>query len=545
MSQVHSERSLTEISEDSALTQDEIATTPTLAPRILAYSLLLGIAGDLLLRDVPAGVAFPLWTALVVLVTTSLIWRTRREVSVEAAGWLLTALLFSAGLAWRDSGTLHALNVLATLGALGMAAIAVSDARAGLFAAQLRDTVWAAAALARSVLIGFAPLAIGQLFGPEVRGRWAGRVRPTLRAMLIAGAVIVVFGSLLRDADPIFASFVALPGLDLALVGSHLFVVGIFTWVVSGWTRGALVVHLGKTRAPSSLPVGFSLLDVTAALGTLVLLFATYVVAQLGWFFGGEQFLQARTGLTAAEYARRGFFEMVWVAALVIPLLVGTRAALKPGRALERRHTALALPLIVLLGVMIVSAMTRMRLYVHLFGLTTDRVYPIVFMGWLMLVLVWLAFTVLRGRGATFVAGAVISGALTLLALNVVAPDAMVAQFNVERAAHRTGDKQAALDLRYLARLSGDAAGVATRATLASPGSAPNAESDQQRCSASKTLLRRWGPASKTAARQRLAASWRFWNAAEASAVRVVGEHSAALLRVQHATCVRVPRELR
>ena len=545
MSQVHRERPLTEISEDSALTPDEMATTPTLAPRILAYSLLLGIAGDLLLRDFPAGVAFPLWTALAVLVTSSLIWRTRREVSVEAAGWLLTALLFSAGLAWRDSGTLHALNVLATLGALGMAAIAVSDARAGLFAAQLRDTVWAAAALARSVLIGFAPLAIGELFGPAVRGRWAGRVRPTLRAMLIAGAVIVVFGSLLRDADPIFASFVALPGLDLALVGSHLFVVGIFTWVVSGWTRGALVVHLGKTRAPSSLPVGFSLLDVTAALGTLVLLFATYVVAQLGWFFGGEQFLQARTGLTAAAYARRGFFEMVWVAALVIPLLVGTRAALKPGRALERRHTALALPLIVLLGVMIVSAMTRMRLYVHLFGLTTDRVYPMIFMGWLMLVLVWLAFTVLRGRGATFVAGAVISGALTLLALNVVAPDAMVAQFNIERAAHRTGDKQAALDLRYLARLSGDAAGVATRATLASPGSAPNAESDQQRCSASKTLLRRWGPASKTAARQRLAASWRFWNAAEASAVRVVGEHSAALLRVQHATCVRVPRELR
>ena len=545
MSQVHRERPLTESSEDSALTPDEIATTPALVSRILAYSLLLGIAGDLLLRDFPAGVAFPLWTALAVLATSSLVWRTRREVSVEAAGWLLTALLFSAGLAWRDSGTLQALNVLATLGALGMAAIAVSEARAGLFAAQLRDTVWAAAALARSVLFGFAPLAFGQLFGPALRGRGAGRVRPTLRAMLIATTVIVVFGSLLRDADPIFASFVALPDLDLALVFSHIFVVGIYTWVVSGWTRGALVVHLGKTRAPSSLPVGFSLLDVTAALGTLVLLFATYVVAQLGWFFGGEQFLQARTGLTAAEYARRGFFEMVWVAALVIPLLVGTRAALKPGRALERRHTALALPLIVLLGVMIVSAMTRMRLYVHLFGLTTDRVYPMVFMGWLMLVLVWLAFTVLRGRGATFVAGAVISGALTLLALNVMAPDAMVAQFNIERAAHRTGDKQAALDLRYLARLSGDAVGVSTRATLASAGSAPNAESDQQRCSASKALLRRWGPASKTAARQRLAASWRFWNAAEASAVRVVGEHSAALLRVQHATCVRVPRELR
>ena len=56
-----------------------------------------------------------------------------------------------------------------------------------------------------------------------------------------------------------------------------------------------------------------------------------------------------------------------------------------------------------------------MRLYVHYYGLTTDRLYTLVFMGWLGSVLVLLAATVLRGRGRLFVAGSAAS-ALVLLA---------------------------------------------------------------------------------------------------------------------------------
>jgi hypothetical protein len=138
---------------------------------------------------------------------------------------------------------------------------------------------------------------------------------------------------------------------------------------------------------------------------------------------------------------------------------------------------------------------------------------------------------------------------VTLLALNVAAPDAIVARYNIDRATVQSRDNKSPLDLRHLAQLSGEAASLATRAILvptsAPDGSAARAESDAQRCSASTTLLRRWGPDSKTAARQRLDASWRFWNAGEASAIRVVGEQSAALRHVQHATCFRVPRNLR
>ena len=86
----------------------------------------------------------------------------------------------------------------------------------------------------------------------------------------------------------------------------------------------------------------------------------------------------------------------MWVALLVVGLLLTTRAVLRPGRALALRHTALSLPLIALLGAIIVSAVMRMRLYVQYYGLTEDRVYALVFMGWLAVVVIWLAVTVLR-----------------------------------------------------------------------------------------------------------------------------------------------------
>jgi hypothetical protein len=67
-----------------------------------------------------------------------------------------------------------------------------------------------------------------------------------------------------------------------------------------------------------------------------------------------------------------------------------------------------------------------MRLYVHYYGLTTDRLYTLVFMGWLSAVLLWLTVTVLRGWGRPFVAGAVLSGWPRSPPSNLVAPDVIV-----------------------------------------------------------------------------------------------------------------------
>jgi hypothetical protein len=236
---------------------------------------------------------------------------------------------------------------------------------------------------------------------------------------------------------------------------------------------------------------------------------------------------------------------MVWVVLLVVPLLVATRAALQPGRMLARRHTMLALPIIALLGAMIVSAVLRMRLYVRYFGLTTDRLYPVVFMGWLALVLLWLAITVLRGRGRPFVAGAVVSGAAVLAGLHLVSADLIVARTNIARAANAPRGTGIVLDRAHLAGLSAEAAELATAAALAPLPSLgdPQARLDaaRNRCHAATRLLERWGPGSYAVLRRENGYSWRSWNAGESRAIRVIGASAAALHSARRGGCARPP----
>lgn len=510
-----------------------------IARRVIALAALLGIAADALLRTSIVGVALPIYVALLALALAALAMRADRGLTRESAGWLGTALLFAAMVAWRDAEMLQVAGVFTTLGALLMAAVTLRDSAAGLFARRLRDTLWGAFTTGLAIAVGMIPLALRDAVATGPADDTGRRAAPVLRAIAIAAVLLLVFGSLLRGADPIFASLVALPDLDVGTIVSHVFLIGLFTWLAGGWTRAAL-----DERAPSHVPTTPALtlgaLEITTALVALTVLFAAYVLAQLGWFFGGEQFLRERTGLTAAEYARRGFFQMVWVVLLVVPLLLATRALLADDARLARRHTLLSLPLLVLLGAMIVSAMARLRLYVHYYGLTTDRLYPMVFMAWLAIVLVWLALTVLRGRGERFVAGALGSGLVILAALNVASPDRVVARVNVARA-ETLGAGQRPLDLRYLASLGGEAVPIAVASVLAPPrgdaGKVARNEWDGQRCDAAWSLLNSWGPVSGRAEARRQDAAWRGWNAGDVSALRVVGENAARLRTVQHEAC--------
>jgi hypothetical protein len=499
------------------------ALTKPMARSVLTAALGLGVVADSLFRDGSPGLAVPLWTALVALNLLNLAWQDGRSVPRESSGWLLCAVLFSSGFAWRNAELVLFLDLVATAGCLGMAAIRMRDPRATVVANRIRDLVVHAARYLFDAIPGILVLAATELFAPGEGERIGGRAKPLIRAGLLAAAVLVVFGSLLRGADPIFASLVALPPLDMETVLSHGVVILFFTALTGGWARAALLPP--PDSDPRSLRLGFTLgsLDVTMILGTLVALFTAFLGAQLGWLFGGEQFLRERTGLTAAEYARRGFFQMVWVVTLVVPVLIATRAALPADRALERRHTVLSVPVIVLLGAMIVSAALRLQMYVGYFGLTTDRLYPLVFMAWLAVVLVWLTATVLRGRGERFVGGALVSGLATLALLNLTDPEGFIARTNVERAK---------VDVKYLSRLGGSAVPIAVQATLAVYPASPDARDEQ--CAAANTLLNRFGPPRRPRVTD---GAWRFWNADNALGEAAVRQAFVPLERVRAASC--------
>lgn len=483
---------------------------------LLAHAAALGLAGDVLLRDGPRGAGFALWVCLSIIALLSLLRRAERSVPRETQGWLATAALFAIAMTWRESEEVQVLNVLAALGALGMATITLSQGGTPVLLSRIRELVASAVRPAFAMARGIVPLAARELFATAARDGWAARVR----AALIALVLLVVFGSLLSSADPIFASIVSLPAIDFEELFSHVILFGVFAWIWGGLATGAVETSDAPPRQPGTLPFSLGITDVTTALVTLDILFTTFMLVQLGWMFGGEEFLRERTGLTAAEYARRGFFEMTWVVVLVLPLLLAMRAMLAPSQALMRRYTLLALPVIALLGAIILSAAMRMKLYVQYYGLTLDRLDTLVFMGWLGFVLVWLSGTVMRGRERQFLAGAMISALVVLAGRNVLTPDRIVARTNVSRAG--------AVDLEYLARLGAEAADI----TVAAVVSGVEAKDRDNRCAAAQILLSKWG-----AARLEGDNAWRTWNAGERRAVSAVRENARALRGVAREAC--------
>ncbi len=248
--------------------------------------------------------------------------------------------------------------------------------------------------------------------------------------------------------------------------------------------------------------------EVGVALGALNALFLGFVCVQIRYLFGGAAWVAATGGLTYAEYARRGFFELVWATALVLPLLLAFHWLLRRDDATAQRiFRALAFAQIVLLFVVIASAITRMRLYQREYGLTELRLYTMAFMGWLALVFVWFAATVLRGARARFACGALVSALLVIGALHLLNPDATIVRANLAHA--RAGR---AFDANYATTLSADAVPALIRAL---PGL-----TQDERCLAARELLARWSGAD---------ADWRAWNMARSDAWRTVATQAESL----------------
>jgi hypothetical protein len=470
-------------------------------------------------------------------IVVALVRRDGRPLSREGRIWLGVAVLFAGGLSWRDAGLLQFFDFVAMLSALVLLATSIAAIPVpALVAARVRDLIAAAFGTARSVAFGVVPLLLRDAelhTAPRQSPRQsnAGGIRQIGKALLIAAPIFVVFALLLASADPIFGSLVTIPDFRVDVALSHVVIAGFFAWVTAGWLRRSLLAQPGGADAPATpLPLTLGATDVMLALGALNVLFAAFVLVQVGWLFGGEALVLRTTGLSYAAYARRGFFELMWVAGLLLPVLLGAHALIPDSDSRTLRlFRRLALPLVALLGAILLSAGARMKLYVHYYGISTDRLYASAIMVWLAIVFAWLVFTVLRSRPRTFATGFVASGFAVLFALNILNPDAFVARSNLARDAAAPA-KGAGTDLRYVATLGGDAVPLVVSALTATM--APRAALDSavaiDRCAAASTLLDRWS----RDARAENHLSWTQWNIARARAMRAVDAHEAELQKL-------------
>jgi hypothetical protein len=493
----------------------------------LALAAVLGVAGDLLLRVEPWGInAFV--AALALGVGFHALIRRLDLPLHGAAAWLSAVVpVLAAILAWRASPFLMLLAVMGVL----LALVGASLAAHGRTLSNAGTWDVAAEGAATGLHAGLGVFLLLRDVSPgEIRwAPWNTKVGAVVRGVVIAIPLLVVFGMLFMAADAAFARLITdLFRVDLEELMSHIVLAGFFTWIGAGYLHW--IVANDGSRVPRSDVLGVRLgaLETGVALGMVMVLFAAFIVVQFTYLFGGEALVQATTGLTYAEYARSGFFEMVTVAFLGLPLLL-VALWLVRGEAPRSQviMRIIAAGLVVLIFVIMGSALYRMRLYQEAYGLTHLRFHTTAFIAWLTVVFLIFAATVLRGVPRHFTTGAIATALASVILLAVMNPDARIAATNVERA--RDG---ADFDEEYVRELSADAVPTLVAAL-------PSLM-EADRCATAHWLVQQWGA---DAERDR-GDDWRTWNYARATARRVVRANEAMLRGAACPPAPEVPAQL-
>jgi hypothetical protein len=206
---------------------------------------------------------------------------------------------------------------------------------------------------------------------------------PVVRGILLAVPVAVVFALLLSAADPTLDAW--REAIGAALESLDFLPRLVFFGLVLGLGLGALS-YVTRAR-PSDVPYRGRLTTAGLRLGeserlivlaTIATLFTLFLTLQLSYLFGDVASARG-TGVTYAEWARRGFAELAVVATLCGAILLFLALHAPSER---HRRVIFALELIVIgeTQVLLQSAFRRVLLYEEAYGFTTARVGAQAFM---------------------------------------------------------------------------------------------------------------------------------------------------------------------
>ena len=514
---------------------------------ILQAAALMGLLGNILLRQTPWGMNAFLFVTVFVAALLMLMRRRRPELLTFNTIALGGAMVFFASMFLiRDAIELRVYDTFAILIIMGVILLVNFDIKANI-------------AGAFHYAAGFVWSGLTSMFGPFLLlgtdidwkampgNKISKNIFSVLRGIAIALPLLLIFGALFMAADAVFEGWVNRAfNFDIETVVSHVMLTAVFAWLTAGYFRGAIgptfgsvaaaaadaaasaasappttdssasekkdeqhssfvakvaaepgedpatlpdsatvVEHINRSDPPdaktdevkaegltatipepkkrdwqnfdsASLPPVFTLgtIETVIILGLVDLLFLSFVAIQVPYLFGGMDLVQNTPDFKLAEYARRGFGELVAVAALVLPMLLVSHWLLRRETGgPERLFRILAGVQIALLFVIMASAVQRLLLLTGElgYGLTTVRFYPMVVMIWLAVVFIWFGITVFRGARKHFAWGALWSAIVILGGTNIINPDEIIVKTNL-RLMHQGRE----FDGVYNASLSGD-----------------------------------------------------------------------------------------
>jgi hypothetical protein len=433
--------------------------------RFWAIVILLGWLFDFLFWKKPLGVNFALFVALSIM-TGILLLRMDGLRLAPRSGLLLVPIGFLAAMTFiRLEPLTMFLSVCMVLFLMGLFSMTYLSGQWTRYAVV--DYILGYLRLAGSIIAR--PLGLlseNRRAQPPAEGKKAQKIWPVLRGIVIALPVLAIFASLLSAADPIFArrlgDFVDL--FNIENLPEYIF--RLVYILVIAYALAGIYLHAAQKSGETveektwvSPFLGFT--ESAIVLGSVVALFAVFVIIQFQYFFGGQVNISLE-GYTYSEYARKGFGELVAVAFISLLLLLGLGAITRRESNTQRRiYSSLGVVLVGLVIVMLISAYQRLVLYETAYGFSRLRTYTHVFMIWLGLLLV--AIVVLEATHREHAAGlAMLLAALGFVSsLGLLNVDAFIVERNIQQevqnVGHASSSKGVTLDTQYFLNLSDDA----------------------------------------------------------------------------------------
>jgi hypothetical protein len=306
---------------------------------------------------------------------------------------------------------------------------------------------------------------------------------------------------MLASADPVFASFFNL-NFDLGQLVRDAFFVLVGSLTLAGLLRLAAAEPVSRVDGPVWRLGSIEGLVVLAVLDAV---FAAFAIAQAIAATGAAGATLRAAGMTYADYARSGFFQLLWVAGITaIVLILFSRITSLTQPNTKRAFLVLGQVGIGLTLLIVFVAFQRLSLYEEVYGFTMLRLYSHIFAVWIAVVFVLLAADMagLFRQRRWFVGATSITAMAVLLSLNLVNPEAAVVALNIDhaRSAHK-------IDAQYFAELSSDAT-PALLASLSQVDAALRGDITRVACAGSKTYsvnpaAFNWSAAEAASARNR------------------------------------------
>lgn len=415
---------------------------------ILIASLTLGIIFNYFFVDQPVGISFFLYTLLILTILIILSKTLGKNLNKKDLILSIPLIFFSAMVFVRSSTLLIFLNIVTSLFILLL--IAKTSFQKPLKKFLASDYV-------KTIFLPFKfilPLGqtISKLFSSSTSKK--NNLPQIIRGILITIPILAIFLLLFSSADLIFEKYIS------EIINIHItpetiariLVILVVTLIFTG-AYSYIFTKEKEEQNKISKEISLGHIELSILLSSINILFLIFIIIQLTYLFGGEQNISSQ-GFTYSQYARRGFFELIAVAVISF-LLIFFTDKYKEKNQTEHKKIFKYLSSILIIQVMIImySAIVRLSLYEQAYGLTTLRMYSHAFIFLLVIIFCLLLYKIHKQTTEeTFSLQLFISVLLFLASMNIINPDAFIANYNIKNA-----EAINKLDTDYICYLSDDA----------------------------------------------------------------------------------------